>query len=221
MLTKISNISYREFIKPLLLVIAGFSVYYPIMGNNFTYGWDDNWMVVNHYTESGVNFENIWAILTEFYRGQYGPVNQYLFLFLYTAFGYNPLPFHLCSLMLHVGCILLVFALIRKIFALTTRVRYPYASEVAFYTSLLFAVHPLNVESVAWISAVKVLTFSFFYLAATYVYLIFLEQRKTRYYVCALLLLKQTYKRRFDDKRTISTHICLRRGLRVLPCRSS
>ena len=63
--------SNKVIVMPLLLVVAALAVYYPIIGNNFTYGWDDNWMVVNHYTEGGVNFENIWAILTEFYRGQY------------------------------------------------------------------------------------------------------------------------------------------------------
>ncbi|MDR2037342.1 MAG: hypothetical protein LBQ60_05405 [Bacteroidales bacterium] len=172
----------------LTLAIAALAVYYPILGNNFTFGWDDNWMVVNQYVEGGVNFANIWALLTERYHGQYAPVNQLLFLFLYTIFGYHPLPFHLTSLLLHIGCILWVYTIIRKLFALTPRIRYPYANEVAFFTALLFAVHPLNVESVAWISAVKVLNYSFFYLAATYSFLCFWKTRKIQYYIFALLL---------------------------------
>lgn len=183
----------NKFIKSLLLAFAAIVVYYPILNNDFTFGWDDQWMVVNQYTEGGINIENIWAILSGFYHGQYGPVNQMLFLFLYTTFGYNPLAFHLTILLLHVGCIILIFSIIQKLFALTPRIRYPYANEAAFFTSLLFAVHPLNVETVAWISAVKVLTYSFFYLAATYTYLLFREKRKIRYYNFSLLLFSLSF----------------------------
>lgn len=171
----------------LLLIIVGV-VFSPVLWNDFLYLWDDQWMVMNHYTENGITLGNLWAILTEYYNGQYSPVCEYLYLFLYTFFGYDPLPFHLASLLLHVGCVYLVIVIIRKLFAQTTRVKYEYADYTALLTALLFGVHTLNVESVAWISAAKILIFAFFHLCATYTFLLFLEKGKWSYYVYTLLL---------------------------------
>ena len=148
-----------------ILLCAVISVFFPIVGNDFLYQWDDNWMVMNHYTEGGVNFDNLWAVLVEYYRGQYGPVNEYMYLFLYTLFGYNPLPFHLASLLLHAGSVCFVYIIIKRIFAHTSRAKTEHAPSIAFITSLLFAIHPMNVEPVAWISAVKILNYAFYYLA--------------------------------------------------------
>ena len=59
---------------------------------------------------------------------------------------------------------------------------------IAFITTLIFAIHPLNIESVAWISAVKVLNYSFFYLLATLTYLTFLKKEKIVYYILTMIL---------------------------------
>ena len=53
----------------IILLIAGVTIYYPILGNQLLDFWDDQWVVMNHYTEGGVNLQNIWRILTEFYHG--------------------------------------------------------------------------------------------------------------------------------------------------------
>jgi hypothetical protein len=154
---------------------------------------------MNQYTVSGWNGGNLWAIFTEFYHGQYAPLNESFYLILYSLFGYNPFWFHLASLLLHSANVLLVYVVIR---CLPDDVLYPGIAGkipcrctgrndrqlIAFFTALIFAVHPFNVESVAWMSASKVLVYSFFYLLATISFLSWLKNGKLRYYVLTLLL---------------------------------
>ena len=96
-------------------------VYFPILSNNFLFFWDDQWVVMNRYTIGGFSFQNIWAVLSEFYHGQYAPVNQLFYVTLHAFFGYNPLFFHAASLLVHIANVLLIYLFIR---ILLTRTKY-------------------------------------------------------------------------------------------------
>lgn len=163
-------------------------VYLPILGNDFVHYWDDKWMVMNQYTEGGINPQNVWAILTEYFHGQYSPLNELMYLLLYTVCGHDPFAFHLASLLLHTGCVCFVYVILKRIFVLTNRTRVKNAPLIAMVAALIFAVHPMNVETVAWISASKILVYAFFYLAATYTFIRFLENKKIRYYLFTIVL---------------------------------
>jgi len=173
---------------PVLLIVSVLAVYFPILGNDFLYYWDDQWVVMNNYTISGLNGQNLWAIFSQFYHGQYAPLNESLYLILYSLFGYRPFWFHLASLLLHAANVLLVYICIFRLLELSKKIVAEHKQIIAFFTALIFAVHPFNVESVAWMSASKVLVYSFFYLLATYTFLIYLRRNKLQYYFWALLL---------------------------------
>jgi len=175
---------------PVLLIGSVLAVYYPIFGNDFLYYWDDQWVVMNAYTESGFNGHNLWAIFTQYYHGQYAPLNESLYLILYTTFGYEPFWFHLASLLLHTANVLLVYFCIFRLLELSRKIIVEHRQLVAFFTALIFAVHPFNVESVAWMSASKVLVYSFFYLLATYTFLNYcrFDDFKTKWYYYFLTL---------------------------------
>ena len=181
------------YLKIIVLIISCFAVYYPILFNDFIYDWDDQWQVMNHYTEGGFNLNNLWAIFTNFFGGQYSPINECMYLFIYSIFGYNPMAFHLASLFLHSGCVCLAYIIIIRIFAQTKHHTTVNASAIAFVTALLFAVHPLNVESVAWVSASKIVVYAFFYLLATYTYLIYLDRKKIAFYFLTIFLFVLSY----------------------------
>lgn len=170
-----------------LLILPVIWVYYPIVSNDFLYFWDDQWVVINPYTTAGLTFDNLYRILTEFYHGQYAPVNELSYVLLYTAFGYNPVAFHLMSLVWHVANVLLVYLFISKLLVLRGGFPKENVLCISFLTALVFGVHPVNVESVAWVSASKVLIYSFFYLLALLSYLKYVEDKKIRYYCLTFL----------------------------------
>lgn len=172
-----------------LLLLAGIGVYYPVFGHQFLTLWDDQWVVMNVYTEGGISWRNLWVILTEFYHGQYAPFNEYFYLILYNlSGGYNPVAFHAASICLHLANILWVYVLLRKILSYSHELSSSRAELLSFLAALIFAIHPFNVESVAWMSASKILVYAFFYFWATYTLLIYMDSGKKRYYLYTLLL---------------------------------
>jgi hypothetical protein len=181
-------VKYKRWLYPSVLILATIGVYYPILGHDFLYYWDDQWQVMNFYTEGGFNRENLYYIFTEFYGGQYSPIDEVLYLLIYICFGYNPMVFHGVSLLLHALNACLIYWCFRRLFETVAAVKIPHVAEVSFLTALVFAVHPLNVESVAWISASKILVYAFFYLLATYSFLCYLNSKKTEFYILTLVL---------------------------------
>lgn len=165
----------RAFLPPLVLAVLGLLVY----GNSLTHGflmtWDDSWMVFNDYT-TNCSWENIKAICSEFYKGQYSPLNQLLYHGVFRIFGMNPLVFHAGCLLLHIGCGVLVWSLV---LCFANR-------RIAFGVAALFILHPLQVETVAWISASKILLYAFFYLLALRCYIIYVQRGKSVFYLCTL-----------------------------------
>ena len=171
----------------LFLIAIVLFVYYPILENDFLDFWDDQWVVMNSFTEGGISLNNVWSILTSYYHGQYAPFNEYLYLVLYSLFGYDSFIFHLASLVLHITNVCLVYIIFGKILIESGRLDPETARKVAFFTALIFAIHPFNVESVAWMSASKVLVYTFFYLLATYTYLEYLKKGSGCYYMYTVI----------------------------------
>lgn len=160
-------------------------IYAPVLGYGFLTGWDDGWQVLNPYTETWT-WDNFRTILTDDYYRQYSPTNQTLYTILYHFVGYRPGWFHLMCLLLHASNSILIFMILRKILPVCHR-----SSMIAFLVALLFAAHTLQVESVAWISASKILVYSFFYLWAIWFYLSYIKRDKIFWYapmlVCFIL----------------------------------
>ncbi|NRF38560.1 hypothetical protein [Pedobacter foliorum] len=178
---------YRVSSYIILLVIGTFLVYFPILDNRFLMNWDDQWVVVNRYTEGGVNFENISAIFLEFYSSQYAPFNELFYLFLYRFFGYDSYVFHFACLVIHIINIILIFFISIKLLRNVSAIKADHALIISFLISLYFGIHPFNVEAVSWISASKVLIYATFYLLATISYISYLERKELKHYLLTAL----------------------------------
>lgn len=166
-----------------LLTTLSLAVYSRVFRNGFQQRWDDWWVVKNDYTEAGFNRANILSILTDFYHGQYAPVNELFYLALYAVFGYNASWFHAASLLVHVGNVLLVFFLIRRVLVQSRAFDSVSVLRISLITAVLMAVHPFLVEAVAWMSASKCILFSFFYLLSLHAYLSYIDNRRLRYFM--------------------------------------
>ena len=77
----------HQVISLSILTLACLLFYFPVLNNQFQSLWDDQWVVMNGYTEAGLGWDNILKIFIEFYHGQYAPINQLYYTVLYSLFG--------------------------------------------------------------------------------------------------------------------------------------
>lgn len=173
----------------LSLILITVLVYIGTLGHDFQYDWDDHWVVINDYTTAGFTFSNLWHILTDFYRGQYAPFNELSYVFVHALFGYSPMAFHAMSIIWHTANVVLVFFLVRSLLChIHGAAKSASYDNIAWLAALLWAVHPMNVESVAWVSASKILVYAFFYLLALLLYLKYIESPTIAKYIGLVLL---------------------------------
>ena len=158
-----------------LLFLLSAVVYFSVSGHGFMTAWDDQWMIFNKYTFGGLSVQNLSALFSETYQGQYSPINQLSYTVLYAVFGANPQAFHLASLLWHLVNVCLVFAFVKTLLNLRESENTGQVSGTAFLTALLFALHPINTEAVAWISASKVPLYAMFGLSALLCYMHYLK----------------------------------------------
>jgi hypothetical protein len=176
--SKTGNMSFLVFIVLMICII----VYRNIIGHQFQRLWDDQWVAVNWYTENGLTLTNLKDILFDYYKGQYAPVNQLYYTTLFHWFGYDARVFHVMGLVIHLANVLLVYQFILAFLKATKIVLSKDSGFIALMTCLIFAVHPMLVESVAWIAASKVLLYAFFYLLALISYLKYVSTGSKRFY---------------------------------------
>jgi len=142
----------REY---LALAIFSFLVFCPSLKNGFV--WDDK----------GIIFDQIHRLKgLEIYKPQsiyYRPLAQTSFLLDYLVWGYRPLGYHLTNIILHTANVLLFFILVRNI---TIRLKVEIDRFVPFLLALIFALHPVHVESVSWIAGRTDILVSLFSLLA-------------------------------------------------------
>lgn len=166
-------------------------VYIPYLSHGFSnLLGDDNWMLYNNPYLEELNVQNIVLIFSTVYNGQISPVNTLCYLIIYQLFGMTPFWFHLFSLTIHLLNVYLVYKFLSKLLSFPifkTQIKRDRIPLIALISAFLYGINPLNVESVAWISASKILLYSAFYWLSVIGYLKFLALRKRRFYVISIV----------------------------------
>lgn len=144
-----------------IVIIATLFVYMPSLKNGFMYGWDDGLYIEDPFVKN-LTGESIGHFFSSFYLGMYQPLAVLSISMNGQGGSDAALPYHLTNLFLHIVNIVLVFYLFRKL----TNKLLP-----TVIAALLFGIHPMHVEAVAWISARSTLLFTLFYLLALIFYL--------------------------------------------------
>jgi len=135
------------FVAVLFRDVANFSI---------TFIDDDMYILRNPYLRD-FSFKGLAAIFSSFYEFNYHPLTTTVWLILCKIWGVDPMPYHLANLAFHLLNTWLVYRLA------TVLARQSY---VGFMVAALFALHPLHVESVAWISELKGVLCGTFYFAS-------------------------------------------------------
>ncbi len=149
----------------------------PAVGNDFV-DWDDySFVTTNHHIQS-ITLDSLRWMLTTFYQGAWHPLTWFSHALDRSLWGLNPAPHRLINIILHTLNVLLFCALcIRLQDAWVERnpqreTVTPESKFVAAWTAaLFFGIHPLRVESVAWIAERKDVLSAFFYLTTLITYL--------------------------------------------------
>ena len=166
----------------LLIAIPTF-IYKNSLNNQFTRWDDDAYITENtgirtlHGDSLSITFKNT---MSSYVKGNYHPLTMLSYCWEYNKSKLNPKPYHVHNLILHILNTLLVFGFI---WLLTQQYL------VAFITALLFSIHPMHVESVAWVSERKDVLYSFFYLAALCTYILYLKNKKQKILLYGLTFL--------------------------------
>lgn len=155
------------------LILATLLAYQPVWHGGLL--WDDNAHITRPALQSAHGFWRIWFDLGA--TQQYYPVAHSAFWLLHCLWGDNTLGYHILNILLH--------ALSAFLFALVLR----YLSiPGAWLAAVIFALHPVHVESVAWITELKNTLSCPFYLAAALAYLHFDSNRRRSLYALAFTL---------------------------------
>jgi Flp pilus assembly protein TadD len=153
----------------VILLLLAILPYAGMLRNDFTYAYDDKAQIIDnpyahdlrHWRE--VLTTNVWS-----HKGVRGKTNYYRpmmtfgFALCYWVFGPSAYGFHLASLLLHAAVVLMLFFMAGRLLRDRT---------AGFVAAGLFALHPIHVESVAWISAVTDIEVTFFCLLTFWCYL--------------------------------------------------
>ena len=186
MLNKI-NISPKrqKLIIYIVLTLVTLAVFWQVNKYDFVNGDDHVYVTENIHVQSGITLDGIrWAFSTtcsDFWH----PLLWLSFMFDYQLHGLNAGGYHLTNLILHVLSTLLLFWLFNRMTGAVWR---------SAFVAALFALHPLHVESVAWINERKDVLSAFFWMLTLCLYVYYTEKPVIKRYllvvfsfVCALM----------------------------------
>jgi hypothetical protein len=162
-----------------LIGLASFLVYLPALDHDFV-RWDDHVYLYENPNLTAIDPEFVaWAIGT-FHHGNWHPVTWLSYGLDYGFWSLDPTGYHLTNALLHGLVTLLVVGMVARLFTLALGALDSRVLLASGLVGLLFGLHPLHVESVAWVSERKDVLYAFFWLLAIFSYLDYATSRSPR-----------------------------------------
>jgi len=173
------KIRRKEIIICLFLVAATLSVYLQVINYDFVYFDDELYVIDNPNVKAGLNRESIiWAFSAD-YAGNWHPLTWLSHMLDIELYGLNPIGHHLTSIQIHIINTVLLFILLNWM----TEAVWP-----SSFVAALFALHPLHVESVAWVAERKDVLCAFFWILSILAYVRYTRNKsKTNYLLIVVL----------------------------------
>ncbi len=163
---------YLLIILGLTTLVYSISLHYPVLS------FDDVDYFFNYPDILHLSWKSIRNYFSSYYLLMFQPLPVLSFALNYATTGLNTLPMHIVNLGFHLLNILLVYQFFRKITG---------NSDISLAISLIFAIHPMNVEAVTWISARSTGMYTLFFLLSLICYLRFLESDYKKRYLAMTL----------------------------------
>jgi protein O-mannosyl-transferase len=169
--------SWRRFAPPIIIALVTFAAFSPGLGGEFL-NWDDDKNFLENPSYRGLGLDNLRWMFTTFIMGHWHPLTWLSLGVDYTLWGMNPVGYHVTSLLLHSANAALLYLVLVAFLRLAGHpdLRWPAAIGALFY-----ALHPLRVESVSWITERRDVMCGLFTLLTVYFYLRHVETDKDRW----------------------------------------
>jgi len=151
------------------LSILTLLLYWPSFQFDFV-NFDDQLYILNN---AFIQHPSLSGLLDGSGTGNFHPITMLSLWLDYWLGSGSPVQFHITNVIWHLLNTLLVFFLVGKLL--------PNRAGVSFFVALLFAIHPMHIESVAWISSRKDVLYTFFYLSALIAYIQYLNTEAKKY----------------------------------------
>jgi len=177
--TIFSSPGKRNFVLSLLLIAATLAIYNPVAHHPFVNFDDDRYVTDNIHVRQGLHCETVKWAFTTFDEANWHPLTWLSHALDCQLFGLYPAGHHYVNVLLHAANVVLLFWVLWS--ATGERAR-------SWMVAGLFALHPINVESVAWVAERKTLLSMFFMLLALAAYGWYVRKRGVRRYVAVATL---------------------------------
>jgi protein O-mannosyl-transferase len=164
----------------LILIVLTLSVYWQVLDFGFLNFDDNRYVTQNTHVNKGLTLKGVIWAFTQPYVSNWHPVTWLSHMLDFNIYGSNPSGHHLTNLLFHIANTLLLFGVLLKMTGAIWR---------CGLVAVLFALHPLNVESVVWIAERKNVLSTFFGLLTIWAYIGYVENKSVRRYLLVALFL--------------------------------
>jgi protein O-mannosyl-transferase len=174
----ISGNKSKTWLVCLVLILITFCVYFQVSNHPFCNFDDDFYVGGNRHVTGGITGSNIIWAFTSFHAGNWHPLTWLSLMLDGQFYCGNPHGYHVTNLIIHIlTSLLLLFLLFRTTGSLWK----------SAFTSALFALHPLHVESVAWVTERKDVLSALFYILTLLFYTEYIKLKKPAVYFLAII----------------------------------
>ena len=174
MLHKFEITPGKSILVVMMLIIITLGVYWPVQNYEFINFDDYVYITQNSHVQSGITLDGFcWAFSTKYF-GLWNPITWLSFMFDYQLFGFNAGGYHWTNLIIHILNSVLLFFLLKNLTGAVWR---------SAFVAALFAIHPINVESVAWVAERKNVLSTFFWIMTMLCYAWYVKQPNWKRYL--------------------------------------
>lgn len=174
MFDKVNTHQKYSILVVLILILLILAVYWPVQNYEFI-NFDDNvYITQNSHVQSGLTLDGFYWAFTTKHFGLWNPLVWLSFMIDYQLFGFNAGGYHWTNVIIHIFNTILLFFLFRNLTGAVWR---------SAFVAALFAIHPINVESVAWIAERKNVLSTFFWMLTMLFYVRYVKQPDWKRYL--------------------------------------
>ena len=168
----------REGVVCLFLVIVTLAVYWQVGNHEFVNYDDDQYVTENQHVQAGLTLKSITWAFTSTHASNWHPLTWLSHMLDCQIYGLNPGGHHFTSVFFHILNSILLFLIFKRMTG---------AFWKSAFVAALFALHPLHVESVAWVAERKDVLSTFFWMLTMGAYILYVENPGIKKYLLTAL----------------------------------